>query len=336
MALTSIGDLARGFTLRTRNAELNQTLTRLQTEVVTGKAADPVAHLDGHTSYLSRIEGDLVRAESFGTSAREVQIMTTTMQTALTRVGDASEDLVGSLSTTVSAAGAGDVSVAAAEARGVLESIVSALNTSIGGRQLFSGTAVKTAPLASADRLLSELKTGLAAATSPADAAALADDFFNSPGGGFETLIYQGASEGLAPVRLGAGEAADLNLRADHSAFRETLKHVSLAALADDPGLALAPSDRQAVIKGAMDGLLAGKDARVALQADLGVAEERIDKARSRIESETTALKMARNELLAIDPFEAATELQGVQSQLETLYEVTARTSRLSLANFLS
>jgi len=38
----------------------------------------------------------------------------------------------------------------------------------------------------------------------------------------------------------------------------------------------------------------------------------------------------------AIDPFETATELETVQSRLETLYTITSRASRLSLVNFLS
>jgi flagellar hook-associated protein 3 FlgL len=38
---------------------------------------------------------------------------------------------------------------------------------------------------------------------------------------------------------------------------------------------------------------------------------------------------------MAVDPFEAASELQTVQTQLETLYTITARSSRLSLVAFL-
>jgi flagellar hook-associated protein 3 FlgL len=336
MTMTSIGDLAQGFTLRARNTELQRTLTSLQTEVTTGRSADPVARLDGHLSYLSRIEGDLAKAESFGTAAKEVQIVAGIMQTSLTRIGTLTEDLVGTVSTTRTAAGAADVATAATSARGVLDSIVSALNTSAAGRQVFSGTAVKTAPLASADTLLADLEAAVAGASSHADMAALADAFFDAPGGGFETRIYQGAADGLAPVRLGAGEAAEIDLRADHPAFRETLKHVAIAALADDPDLALADSERRAAIEGSMDGLLAARDAQIAVQADLGVAEERIERASVRLETEATTLRMARNDLLAVDPYEAATELESVRTQLETLYEVTARTSRLSLVNFLS
>ncbi|WP_397541789.1 flagellin [Roseovarius salis] len=336
MTITSTGDLSHGMALRTRNAELRQALARLQTELTTGQVSDPVARLDGHMSYLSRIESDLARAETYGTNAREVQLVAGTMQTALSRIGEVTDDLVGTLALTATSAGAGDVSNVAADARGALETLVSALNSSAGGRQVFSGTRVKTAPLPPAETILAELSTVISAAGGPADARALARDFFNAPGGGFETLIYRGATDGLAPVRLGAGEAAKIDLRADHAAFRETMMHVALAALSDGAALSLDATGRHAILEGARDGLLAGREAQIALQADLGVTEERIDKAKSRIESEMTTLRMARHDLLKVDPYEAATELEAVQTRLETLYEVTARASRLSLSNFLS
>jgi flagellar hook-associated protein 3 FlgL len=36
-----------------------------------------------------------------------------------------------------------------------------------------------------------------------------------------------------------------------------------------------------------------------------------------------------------VDPYEAATKLEAAQSQLEALYTVTARLSRLNLVDFL-
>lgn len=336
MPVTSIGDLARNYVLRTRNTDLRQSLTRLGQEVASGRTSDPVARLGGHFSYLSQIEHDLVLASSYNTGAKEVQISATTMQTALARIGEVTDGLVGTLTLATSASGPTDLTVAAADARGTVESIVSALNSSAAGRHLFSGTAVGMPALAEAGDLLAELRNAVSGAVSPADARAAADSFFDTPGGAFETLIYTGSTTSLAPVQLGAGESANLDLRADHVAFRETLKNAALVALADDPGLALDDAARRGLFGDALNGLLSAKDSQVAVRADLGFAEERIARAGTRIEAEITSLQLARNDLLAVDPFDAATELEAVQMQLETLYTVTARTSRLSLVNFLS
>ena len=334
MTLTSIGDLAQNFALRGRNTDLKQTLMRLGNEVSSGRVTDPVNRLDGHFAYLSQIEHDLVMAASFGTGAKEVQISASAMQNALGRISEESDSLVGTLVLATTAAGTTEISVVAGDARGALDAIVSALNTNVAGRNVFSGVSVTENPIASADDLLSGLQAVMAAALTPADALAAAEAFFD-PGGGFETGIYQGSADSLAPVQLGAGESANLDLRADHQAFRDTLRHVAVAALADDPGLALNDTGRQALFGDVLDGLLSAKEDQVSMQADLGFAEERIERANSRIEAEIASLRLARNDLLEVDPYEAATELEAVQLQLETLYAVTARLSRLSLVNYL-
>jgi len=65
------------------------------------------------------------------------------------------------------------------------------------------------------------------------------------------------------------------------------------------------------------------------------VIEAQIDGATARNTAESSALELARAELIAIDPYKAATDLTSVQTQLETLYALTARLSRLSLVEYL-
>ena len=51
--------------------------------------------------------------------------------------------------------------------------------------------------------------------------------------------------------------------------------------------------------------------------------------------AEASALQIARNGLVAADPYDTATAIQAVQTQIETLYTLTARLSRLSLTDYL-
>jgi flagellar hook-associated protein 3 FlgL len=332
----SIGDMAQAFILRGRNHGLKTTIGDLTQEVASGQVADPVVRLGGHLSYLSQIERDRYLADTYSVSVKEVMISASAMQSALENVGNAATGLVEALSLSTGTIGDTYLSLLSTNARGQLDSIIASLNTNVAGRQLFSGVDVEVPPLASAGILLSELRTALAGATSQADVIAAADVFFDTPGGGFETLIYQGGEASLAPVDLGSGESANLDIRADDPVMRDMLKTVSLAALADDPGLSLSAASRKALSVSLLGDLLEAKDGVVLLRADLGVAEEQIERASTRIEAESAALQMARNTLLEADPFEAATELEAARLQLETLYTVTARTSRLSLVNFLS
>lgn len=336
MVLTTLGDLARGFALNRQSVQLRQSLTRLGSEVSTGRVADPVRHLGGHVARLSQIEHDLVLASGYRAGVQEARFMAETMQHALKRVADSSGSLVNTLVMASTDASQMDLSIATAEARSALETTVSALNIGAAGRQLFSGTAVTTAPLPPADDILAQVRTAIAPALTPSEAVAALDAFFDTPGGGFETLVYRGSAQALAPVDLGAGETADLDLRADHAAIRSTLKYTALAALADDPALTITTAARRDLIDIARDGLLGARDTQATLQAGLGVVESRIAGAAARIEAQTAALDLARNALLAVDPYAAATELEAVRLQLETVYSITARLSNLSLARFLS
>ena len=83
-------------------------------------------------------------------------------------------------------------------------------------------------------------------------------------------------------------------------------------------------------------GLLSGQNQLTGIRANLGFAESRIDQSIARIEAGVASLSIARRDLVSVDPFETATELENVQFQLESIYTLTARTSRLTLLNFLS
>jgi len=336
MMPTTTGDMARAFALNTRSAELRQRLTRLGTEIASGRATDPVRKLGGNLSRLAQIENDLVLLAAHRMTAREAQSAAAAMQTALDRVAHATDGLVGTLTLATSAAGPTDISTAANAGRQTLESTVSALNTGVAGRHLFSGTAVDAAPLPPADAILDALRPVLAAVTGPADAATALDAFFDIPGGGFDSLVYRGAAKDLAPVQLGAGETAEFGWRADHAALRASIRHAAVAALADDPALSLDQTARRGLLAMALDGALGARDAQAGLQAELGATEARIERASTRHEAQIAALDLARGALLAVDPYEAATELEAVRLQLEAVYTVTVRLSQLNLVNFLS
>ena len=73
----------------------------------------------------------------------------------------------------------------------------------------------------------------------------------------------------------------------------------------------------------------------VDLQARIGASEGQVQRARTEVLAEAQALDMARTELIGVDPYETAVSLQSAETQLQTLYSVTARLSRLSLTSFL-
>ena len=73
----------------------------------------------------------------------------------------------------------------------------------------------------------------------------------------------------------------------------------------------------------------------ITVRGEVGVLENRLETARTRNSVETDTLAMARAEMVGADPFETATRLQMVQTQLDTFYTLTARLSQLNLTGYL-
>jgi len=112
------------------------------------------------------------------------------------RTSDVSKATSGNLSPL---AGLGDASLRQSISGGAnaFEAALSALSARSGETYLFSGNARSQAPFLPAADILQELETATAGLTDAADFYAAVDDWFMSPGGGYETLGYLG---GDAPV----------------------------------------------------------------------------------------------------------------------------------------
>ncbi len=333
MSIVSLGDLAQTFLLRRQNADLRANVTRLATEVTTGQVADPGRHLAGDVSALTGIDAALARLGSFTRAADEAAFFSGTMQTALAAVQDMASTLAPTLLSVATAGNPGTVLTAAREARQSFETAVSLYNTRLGDRAIFAGVQTATAPLPPADVLLGDMQNAVAGCLTAQDAEAALDAWFDSTTG-FSATGYLGGAA-LADLPVGPGQTAMIDVTAADPAIRKTLKGFGMAALLDRGLFATAPQPQAALLRRAGETLAEGQNGRALLAARLGTTEGQIAGARTRNGAETTALQIARAELLAVDPYEAAARLQAAQGQLESLYTITARLSRLSLVDFL-
>ena len=335
MTMISLGDLAQSFMLRRHNATTRQEITRLAEEVATGRTADVAARLSGAFSYLADIERNLGTLQGYRTSASEAGTFAAGMQAALGRVQEIGSNLSTRLIESTSSGIAIVTAAAARDAVDSLDRIVSALNTQIGGRSLFAGNATASAPLVSAETLRAEMRAATAGQTTADGVQSALDAWFDDVSAGFQSLAYTGSSSGLAPFHLGPDETVDLDLTAASPAIRTILKQVGLATIAADEPIALSSGARTELMRRSAEGVFAVQSDLNGLRADLGYAEARIEDSKVRQEAEASSLEIARNTLLGVDPFDVATRLTDAQQRLESLYAVTARLSRLTLADFL-
>ena len=334
MMTTGTSDLSRLFLSTGHSARIKSELSRHTVELSTGQLADPATRLGAGLTRLSDIDRQSARTAGFSQAALQTAQALSTMQTALSSL-DAARGRT--QATTLQLAGIASplrTEAAATSARADLATMLGALNTRSGDLTLFAGRATDGPAVAPTAQVLADLRLSLAGASSVADVEARIDAWFG-PGGGFETAGYLGDTGAPLTRRVDDTTVITAPVRADDPALRRVLAATALAGLADDPGMTLTDAQRQDLFLRAGERLLESAEGIVHLRANLGAAEARLDVVMSDQSARKTALGLMRSELVAADPFEAATRLRAVQNQLETHYALTARLSRLSLADYL-
>ncbi len=334
MAMNTLGDTARAFALRHQNTQLKQEIQTLNQELSTGRAADLADHLGGSYSRLTGIERDLRRLDGYRVSISEATQFTELMQARLGQINELSSGFArNAIAGDASNSAASAISLAE-EGRVLFSTVVSMMNSEAAGRNLFSGDKTDANPLIEADAFLAELENVVAGSATAADIETALDAWFASPAG-FDSFAYQGSTTSLAPLKMSDAAKVPLDVRADNQALKDILKGLAMAAMADAPGTSLPPGEKGGVFKRAGTALLTAETGLIGLQSKVGLAQEQIEGWSVRNQSEKIGLDTAKGALLSIDPYEAASQLEAAQFQLESLYTVTVRLSQLSLVNFL-
>jgi flagellar hook-associated protein 3 FlgL len=273
--------------------------------------------------------------DGFGRAAGETAQSLSMLQTTLAHVDGTRGTLANRLILTDTGTAAAAIPANASAARDGFASIVTALNVKVGNQSLFAGTATDRAALTDPAQMLADIRAAVAGATTIADIQTAVAAWFDQPTGGFATMGYLGDTGPALTRRVDPDETLRIAARADAPEIRNLLAATALAAVADDPGIALSDSDRAAMLRDAGSRLMTGADPLVRMRATLGSTEARLEELGAARSAQITTLQIARVEMTAADPYDTATRLQTVQQQLETHYTLTARLSRLTLTDYL-
>lgn len=336
MSFVSVGDLSRGFALRTQTADIKARMNRLGEELSTGITANPAERLRGDFRALGAIERSLKVMESYETATNEAVLTTDAMQNALGQVQGAAQKLSSSLLNAQNMYDGRTIDVLGVDAKGWFDLSVSALNVQVAGRTLFAGDATDGAALATGTEIYNAVKAAVGGLTTATDVLDEIDLWFDTPGGGFETTGYLGSDQPLGRVRLSDGNSMALDISAADPVIRETLKDLVAGAMLSDPTLFGGDlTQRTALAAMVGERLLTNNGSLTALRGEIGSAQSRVEDIRTENAASRQMLELARLDMLAVDQYDAASEFQAVEAQLETIYTVTARLSRLSLADYI-
>lgn len=329
--LTSIGDLAQGQLMRRQVTSVKTDLDRLTQEVATGRTGDVAERLQGDVSSLAALMADRARLAGFATVTTELGLVADTQQRALGRIDEVAGGTSAALLAATHGAAAG-IATAGAQARAALEVTLSTLNQRHGDRSLFAGIATDGPAMPEPNALMAAVGQAVAGARTADEILTAVAGWFDDPAG-FDAQYLGGPA--AAAVALAPGEVAALDITAQAPALKATLQGLVLGALLVADAGPKDPAERAELARRAGEFLLTGASVRADLMGQLGRTQQQIDQAQARNSAEATGLDIAHSELLAVDPYEAATRLQDAQTRLETLYALTARLQRLSLAEYL-
>lgn len=335
MPIQSIGDMSQGFQSSRHTGNIKSQLQQLSQELASGKVSDVTQRLGGKTSALVGLDREIALLDALASNTTRLGQTLGYMQATLDVLDGLGAQLQEQTLRISVNSSAPTVDDAAHAGRVTFESLVVGLNKSIAGRRLFAGTEADGPALASAEDMLADLVAAIGPATDAADISLAIETWFEDPAGGFATMGYLGDSGAAMTRRISAYQEITIDARADDPAVRAMLRSAATAAVADVMGGNIDATQRALLVQESGQLSLASSAEFTQLRARVGDAEGRVANATATQAAERTAFEMSRNDILRADPFETATKLQDVQTQLEIHYNVTARLSRLSLSNYL-
>jgi len=328
----SLGDLSTAFLQRAQNVQLRSAIDRQTLELSTGVASNLSQKLGGNYGPLVQINNALEVNAAYMTVTTELRLQADAKQNAL----DAIQTKVGDFALTAQTAsglgGPNSVSGAATDARNYLEDIFETLNTRVGEVSLFSGTASDQPAVAPTADLYASLDVAVTGLTDPADITLAIETWMNDPAG-YEAVVY-GGDQARGAIRVGPTDTVSLEATANDPEIRAVIEGFLVGVYSERVG-GLTIDEQKVMMETSAAKLRGAEGSVIDIRAKLGTAQERIEEAQTAGSSEKTSLELAKSALISIDPYEAASQLEASSQQLEMLYTLTSRLSRLSLVEFL-
>lgn len=315
-----------------QNADLRARLETAGQEAITGRRSDVVTATNGRVGdafLLEKATLDISRQRA------AADLAGARLDSATNSVSSIRQTLTGFAPdgrTTLAQGQPSDILLLAETASDALSMVTGALQRRHGTRHLFSGTATVGGPLAPTADIETAINGLITAAATPADAVTAIDDYFNNAGGGFETDIYRGSVEDGPRLYVTNTQSFDPIPKADNQLFRDIMRGFSMIAGAAN---AATDADREEIMSAGLSVLDTALEGVLAMESRLGAAQQGVERVEAALQSEAALVSATQDKLLGRDVFDAAAELQALESQLEASYTVTGRLGSLSLANFL-
>jgi flagellar hook-associated protein 3 FlgL len=335
----------------TRSAVLRmqRQLVIAQKELSSGRLADPGVTLGSEVRRTVSMRIDVSRMTQITDTNATVATRLESSQSAISSLTDMAQTFLSTLLT------ARDTSTGPAtaeqEAKANLATLTGALNTTVGGEYMFSGIDTDAKPLtnyyetptpanktAVDNAFLAAFGTTQSADNSGIDSTTMQTFLDNDLAPQFEepawSANWSDASDQNIKSRIAPRELMETSSNANLAAYRK-LAH-AFTMIGELGVQNLNQGTFQTVVDQAVT-LTNEAIQGLAVEAGrLGTAQERISKANDRMSAQISILNTQIDNLEVVDPYDAATRVNTLMTQLETAYALTNRIQNMKLVNYLS
>lgn len=335
--MNSIGDQARAFALQIASNRLKTTLATLTQEVASGQVADLGQRLDGNTRALGEIESRIGLVGQFQQNGSEAAIRLTAVQNIFQGTRATTSALGVALASDPFSSGGLSIGVRGVEVANAFDAVVRQFNSTNSNRFVLSGDASDQQPLASAAQMLDDLDAVTAGMTTAQDVATAVAAWFDAPegGGGYLDRAYFGSQGPAQRIAVGDGVGVTMDTTGASAAVRDLLKGLATAAMADRGAMVGNPAEQRSLLVQGGQRMVTADTALLGEMGRVGLAQQVVERAAVTNGASLSTLERARGDIRSADPFQTAAALTEVESQLESLYAVTARLSKLKLVDYL-
>ncbi len=340
-----VGTLAQNLLTRQNISTTLTQLSKAEQQVSSGEKTPVFSGLGTDAATLLGLKSARDNLETYSRSISTVQRRASVMQTSLNQINDVAADMRAEV-IKVSPDYKTDASVRSilrVRAAEAIEEVNRVLNVQFEGRYLFSGIAVGTQPMAdkgavgtagtpmdSVNGLITGYTNGTAAAV-----IANVDTYFSAAGNFYTGNEGYNGDQSATQISARVDETYTITygVRGDDRAVAQILNALYTLSTLDYDAANEAGFDT--IFDNALTNLTDGLDALSRVYGELGVKEQQLQELTDEHESAINTLTLAISEIEDADQYEAITEFQRLQSQLQASYQVTATLRSLTLTNYL-
>lgn len=336
---------------------LTAQLQDVSQELSTGLRANVFADLGQNANFTLQLRSQMDVTEGFVTSNTLLGNKMQVVSTALGTVHDSAQSVLSAALSNMTSPG-DTATTLQMQAKAALDQIASSLNTNFAGQFVFSGTTSNAPSVQSFTQ--ASPSTGVSPAqvfaniiggglTSSADASAKIaqlDAAFNSTSGtasqNFEGTFYNGTpatdTSGSPNARQTAviadQQTLSYGVQANDPEMRNVIQGLGMLASVDVSKIS-DPGAYQTWIQSAISKLSAGVDGVTQAQSELGSQQQQVADLVTSQSNMKNTLNTRVLDFESVDPYQAASQLQALQTQLQATYQATAQLGKLSILNYL-